>query len=184
MGRNWCVKFTFFSCIPLKSFAQTGSIHFSLIGGRILLKDVHYHSSNQTIKVVKGQVQWRYWIRRPTSEEEIGTRSGEDRMSRCSFLCHPFDAETTDRPPTRSLHCRIQISLQGFEWFLYNRTAAYDNIISQMEGNNLSRPVSGVTGSRQRSSRAGMLLFLYLRKFTVFIDTRSIRFAILSPFHA
>ncbi|KAG7440025.1 uncharacterized protein BT62DRAFT_646663 [Guyanagaster necrorhizus] len=33
--------------------------------------------------------------------------------------------------PQNSL-CRIQVSFQGFEWFLYNRTAAYDNIISQM----------------------------------------------------
>ena len=29
--------------------------------------------------------------------------------------------------------CRIQLSFQGVEWFLYNRTAAYDNIIAQME---------------------------------------------------
>ncbi|KAF9465079.1 hypothetical protein BDZ94DRAFT_1351083 [Collybia nuda] len=113
-------------------WVEIGSIHFSLIGGRILLKDTHYHSSNQTIKVVKGQVQWRYWIRRPTSEEEIGT----------------------PRSPPRSSNCRIQISLQGFEWFLYNRTAAYDNIISQMEKNNLSRSASGATGPRQKSSRA------------------------------
>jgi hypothetical protein len=61
---------------------NTGSVHFSLVAGRILLKDVTYHSSNQTIKVVKGQLQWRYWIRRPMSEEEIGTILGrEDRMS-------------------------------------------------------------------------------------------------------
>jgi hypothetical protein len=53
-----------------------GSVHFSILTGRILLKDVTYHSSNQTIKVVKGQLQWRYWIRRPTSEEEIGAILG------------------------------------------------------------------------------------------------------------
>jgi len=29
--------------------------------------------------------------------------------------------------------CRIQVTLQGFEWFLYNRTAAYENILTQME---------------------------------------------------
>jgi len=48
-----------------------GSIHFSLISGRILLKDVKYHSSNQTIRVLKGQIQWRYWIRNPTAEDEL-----------------------------------------------------------------------------------------------------------------
>jgi hypothetical protein len=66
-----------------------GSVHFSILAGRILLKDVTYHSSNQTIKVVKGQLQWRYWIRRPTSEEEIGTiLGGEDRMSLGQLLTH------------------------------------------------------------------------------------------------
>lgn len=28
--------------------------------------------------------------------------------------------------------CRVKVSAQGFEWFLYNRTAAYDHILSQM----------------------------------------------------
>lgn len=28
--------------------------------------------------------------------------------------------------------CRIKVSIHGFEWFLYNRTAAYDHILSQM----------------------------------------------------
>ena len=43
------------------------------------------------------------------------------------------------------MHCRIQVSFQGFEWFLYNRTAAYDDIISKMEANNPSRTVSRTT---------------------------------------
>lgn len=30
------------------------------------------------------------------------------------------------------LSCRVHLSLQGFEWFIYNRTAAYENILSQM----------------------------------------------------
>lgn len=55
-----------------------GSIHFSLLTGRILLKDVRYHSSNQTIKIVTGQIQWRYWTRYPTTEEEIESIRGND----------------------------------------------------------------------------------------------------------
>jgi hypothetical protein len=64
--------------IFLTTIKYLGSIHFSLLTGRILLKDVRYHSSNQTIKLVKGQIQWRYWIRRPTSEEELNSVRGED----------------------------------------------------------------------------------------------------------
>jgi hypothetical protein len=51
------------------------------------------------------------------------------------------------------MHCRIQISFQGFEWFLYNRTAAYDDIISKMEANISSRPVSRSTERRQALRR-------------------------------
>ncbi|TFK25683.1 hypothetical protein FA15DRAFT_334222 [Coprinopsis marcescibilis] len=98
-------------------WVEIGSIHFSLIAGRVLFKDFRYHSSNQTIKIVKGQLQWRYWIRRPTTEEEIGINAtaGEEAKS------------------WGWQGCRIQVSLEGFEWFMYNRTASFDNIVSQME---------------------------------------------------
>jgi hypothetical protein len=65
----------------------TGSIHFSLLAGRLLLKDVRYHSSNQTVKIVKGQIQWRYWIRRPTSEEEINTAREDECKCIFTFQC-------------------------------------------------------------------------------------------------
>ena len=48
-----------------------GSIHFSLLAGRILLKEFQYHSSNQTVKVVNGQIIWRYWIRNPTRQQDV-----------------------------------------------------------------------------------------------------------------
>ncbi|KAH7874742.1 uncharacterized protein C8R40DRAFT_1171340 [Lentinula edodes] len=98
---------------------EIGSIHFSILSGRILFKNVRYHSSNQTVKIVKGQVAWRYWIRRPTTEEEIGMSLGGG-----------------GKIAPRDSSCRIQITLHGFEWFLYNRTAAYDNILAQMRSHN------------------------------------------------
>ncbi|KXN92475.1 Protein CSF1 [Leucoagaricus sp. SymC.cos] len=103
----------------------TGSIHFSLLTGRILLKDVHYHSSNQTVKIVKGQIQWQYWIRRPMTGDELYVKGDDQQHS-------------------RSPSCRIQITLQGFEWFLYNRTTAYENIISQLD-ESLNRNISRST---------------------------------------
>ena len=58
-----------------------GAIHFAPLAGRILLKDVRYHSSSQTVKIVKAQILWRYWIRRPTTEEDLShiRVGGEDR---------------------------------------------------------------------------------------------------------
>ncbi|KAF8161147.1 hypothetical protein B0H34DRAFT_654233 [Crassisporium funariophilum] len=115
-------------------WVEIGSIHFSLVAGRILLKDFRYHSSNQTMKIIKVQIQWRYWIRRPTSEEEIHSIRGEEA-----------------KHSGRLSSCRVQISFQGAEWFLYSRTAAYDNIISQME--KATRPTSRSSTPRRFFSR-------------------------------
>jgi len=52
-----------------------GSIHFSLIAGRILFKNIRYYSSSQTIRIVKGQMQWRYWIRAPMDEIDFQTQA-------------------------------------------------------------------------------------------------------------
>ncbi|KAF9268932.1 hypothetical protein L218DRAFT_892586 [Marasmius fiardii PR-910] len=97
---------------------EIGSIQFSLLTGRILLKDVRYHTSNQTIKIVKAQIMWRYWIRGPMTEDDIGGLVGEE------------DVSAARHPP-----CRIKISVNGLEWILYNRTAAYDDILAQMRSN-------------------------------------------------
>lgn len=143
---------------------NAGSVHFSLVAGRILLKDVTYHSSNQTVKVVKAQLQWRYWIRRPMSEEEMGTIiGGEDRMSSSQLLFPQAltDDADTEKPVAPSMNCRVHVSFQGFEWFLYNRTASYDDIISKMEVNSSNRPVSRSTERRPglRPTRTGSSSF-------------------------
>ncbi|KAF7288717.1 hypothetical protein HMN09_01377700 [Mycena chlorophos] len=128
-------RILYWSQSPFSIWLEIGSIHFSLISGRILVKDFAYHSSNQTIRIVKGQIQWRYWIRRPASEDDIAPPRNMD-----------------DSKPTRSPSCRVQISVQGLEWFLYNRTAAYDNMVANMAPKPpLSRPTSRNTG-RQSST--------------------------------
>ena len=81
LGRNRFVKQNTDHAYTVILNHQIGSIHFSILAGRILLKDVHYHSSNQTIKLVKGQISWRYWIRKPTTEEDISYVGGEAGIS-------------------------------------------------------------------------------------------------------
>lgn len=64
-----------------------GSIQFSILAGRILFKDLRYHTSNQTIRLVKGQLSWRYWIRKPTEEDELRhARVGAEDVGRESGL--------------------------------------------------------------------------------------------------
>ncbi|KZT28945.1 hypothetical protein NEOLEDRAFT_1057065 [Neolentinus lepideus HHB14362 ss-1] len=100
-------------------WVEFGAIHLSIIAGRLSFKNLRYHSGNQTIKIVKGQITWRYWIRSPAGEEDLRNSriGGED-----------FGQSKSSWP----LSCRILVSLQGLEWFIYNRTSAYDNIVEQM----------------------------------------------------
>ncbi|KAL4073990.1 hypothetical protein J3A83DRAFT_4507268, partial [Scleroderma citrinum] len=128
---------------------RIGSIHFSLLAGRILLKDVAYHSSNQTINVVKAQITWRYWLRATATEDDLAQEhvGGEDFNQP-----HTFPS------------CRIKVTVHGFEWFLYNKTAAYDHIVSQMQAS-MPPNSSGTSEPRHLLSRTsgleGMLSSLY-----------------------
>ncbi|KAH9041126.1 hypothetical protein EDB84DRAFT_1436665 [Lactarius hengduanensis] len=99
---------------------QIGSLHISLLSGRILLKDFRYHSSNQSIKVVKVQLRWQYWVRALTASEHIQAHAGGEE---------PKPGNTSSRSP----RCRFHATFEGFEWFIYNRTAAFDNIVAQMD---------------------------------------------------
>lgn len=51
--------------------------------------------------------------------------------------------------------CRIKVSVHGFEWFLYNKTAAYDHILSQMRAK--APPVPEESEDRRYFSRTSGL---------------------------
>ncbi|KAF8210348.1 hypothetical protein K438DRAFT_1959629 [Mycena galopus ATCC 62051] len=130
-------RFLYWNQGPFSVWLEIGSIHFSILTGRILIKDFRYHSSNQTIKIVRGSIEWRWWIRRPASGDDIAPMPAmNDCMAARSF--YPSD-------------------LTGFEWFLYNRTASFDAIVTQMGAKLPSRPASRNTGhqSPQRSTVPG-----------------------------
>ncbi|KAI0051792.1 hypothetical protein FA95DRAFT_1675579 [Auriscalpium vulgare] len=100
------------------AYVHIGSFHFSLLAGRILFKNFHYHSASQTIKIVRGELTWRYWLRAPTLEEDLQARTaGEDARGKSGL---------------RKSSCRIHGSFEGFEWYLYNRTSAFDAMLEQM----------------------------------------------------
>src|SRR5712671_4419 len=138
MDSNWHVEtslpasYTFLILV-------SGSFHVSLLAGRILLKDFCYHSSNQTIKIVKVQLLWQYWIRSLTRSEDMDMQAhGGGADPKCTptlFFSFPLvhSAAIAAGNASRSSRCRFHATFEGFEWFLYNRTAAFNNIVSQME---------------------------------------------------
>ncbi|KAG8964186.1 hypothetical protein FRC03_002130 [Tulasnella sp. 419] len=100
-------------------WVECEACQLSLLAGRIVLKDVQYHSRNMSIKVIKCHITWRYWLWRVRDTEDLSKR----------MQIEP--AETPER--SLNLPCRIHVVLEGFEVFFYNRTQAYDDIISQLQ---------------------------------------------------
>ena len=90
---------------------------------------------------------------------------------------------------SQSPRCRFHATFEGFEWFIYNRTAAFDNIVSHMEANTSSpeRHARGSSADRAASQMrhifnksptggdGAYILFLLLRFQSNGITTRSRR---------
>ncbi|KAK4047646.1 Macrophage colony-stimulating factor 1 receptor [Microbotryomycetes sp. JL201] len=87
------------------SYFEIGGLSFSFLGGEIIFNDVRYISRNQSIRIARGHITWKYWLWKVRSEE--------------------------DKPSESRLPCRLSVSMHGAEWFLYNRTPAYDAILEQ-----------------------------------------------------
>jgi hypothetical protein len=65
---------------------QIGAFHISLLAGRIFLKDVRYHSSNQTFKIVKVELRWQYWVRSLARSEDLQAHDGGEEPKRAHSL--------------------------------------------------------------------------------------------------
>lgn len=72
------------------------------------------------------------------------TRSVRLRIPAESDVFSPLCADQ-DHPP---LACRVHMALQGLEWFIYNRTAGYDNIVAQMQDDLPPTPAPTPAGAR------------------------------------
>ncbi|KAG9100753.1 hypothetical protein FS749_013050 [Ceratobasidium sp. UAMH 11750] len=96
------------------------SVQFAFLAGRILLKDVQYHSSNMSIRVLHCHITWRYWLWK--------TREGEDvQYDRTAGE----GLEKSNPNQNEDLPCRVHVFLEGVEWFIYNRTPSYDAIVEK-----------------------------------------------------
>ncbi|KAK4230008.1 protein CSF1 [Podospora fimiseda] len=85
------------------------ALQISLLAGRIFFTGLRYHGDNETILVQNGHITWAYWLRRV---REVDIKNGKKKHQ---------DGKTP---------CRIKVSLRGLEWFIYNRSPAYDSILA------------------------------------------------------
>ncbi|KAL4760047.1 putative fermentation associated protein (Csf1) [Aspergillus foveolatus] len=113
-----------------RAYVDINALQISLIGGRIFFKGIRYHGVNETIFIHGGFLTWNFWkhaVRR-TDFSRTGARNSEDTEYAGNRNGSIGEKGGVDCPA--ALPCRITAKFYGLEWFIYNRTPAYDSILT------------------------------------------------------
>lgn len=103
-------------------YIDVQAIQLSLLGGRIFFTGFRYHGNNETILVQNGHITWAYWLRRVRAVDL-------DKKKPCT--------DKVDGEADKSrLPCRVNVQISGLEWFVYNRSPAYDSILEGLTTSN------------------------------------------------
>jgi hypothetical protein len=121
-----------------RAYVDINALQISLLGGRIFFKGIRYHGVNETIFIHGGFITWRYWTRTVERNDLTGLRrktefTGDATKKRHGRPPHEGDdnlGEQAGMGKTTDLPCRVTIQTYGLEWFIYNRTPAYDSILA------------------------------------------------------
>ncbi|PYH94214.1 fermentation associated protein [Aspergillus ellipticus CBS 707.79] len=122
-----------------RAYVDIRSLQISLLGGRIFFKGIRYHGVNETIFVHGGFITWHYWrhaVRQTDLTSHEPKNGGAEDEAHHSGSADPAGSNSSDRGEqgglkgTDSLPCRITAKLYGLEWFVYNRTPAYEGILA------------------------------------------------------
>ncbi|KAJ3382647.1 hypothetical protein HDU92_004650 [Lobulomyces angularis] len=113
---SWIINFVTWR--KYNCYIDIEALSFAPLNGKLLFRNLRYHSRNQSFLVIRGYIEFRFWLSAVKSEDDFS----EDNVNK----------NLQENPP-----CRIKIRLDGFEWFIYNRSAAYDNLrdIINKDGN-------------------------------------------------
>ncbi|KAI2705381.1 hypothetical protein CBS147317_2333 [Penicillium roqueforti] len=153
-----------------RAYVDINALQVSLLGGRIFFKGIRYHGVNETIFIHGGFITWRYWTRTVERNDLAGIRrkTGLAHHTSREEAC-PRDAtddnlgEQGGMGKTTDLPCRITINTYGLEWFIYNRTPAYDSILTgfgyssknvDLDGDNSNPPGSRGAAENGNESNA------------------------------
>ncbi|KAG8528513.1 uncharacterized protein KY384_007431 [Bacidia gigantensis] len=118
-------------------YVQIQALQVSPLAGRVFFKGVKYFGRNESILIQDGYITWRYWllrvqdighgasVQRPDSEN-VRSSSGSDQDDN-------GDEEEAAAPlESARVPCRISAKARGVQWFIYNRSPAYDMILQSM----------------------------------------------------
>ncbi|KAL8725487.1 MAG: hypothetical protein Q9166_007325 [cf. Caloplaca sp. 2 TL-2023] len=129
-------------------YLHVQAFQFSLLGGRCFFKGLRYHGHNETILINDGYVTWRYWLRRVKDAECFGVTSpgvrqaGEEEEQR-STMQSAINSSKYGPP------CRVEIKVRGVEWFIYNRTPAYEMAEKNLSASRRAGETESSLGSKK-----------------------------------
>lgn len=109
------------------------AIKINLLGGRIFLKNVMIVTPNEMVMMHTVVLTWKYWLR---SVRKSRFYVQEERLS-----------DTTNR----KLPLRLSCDIVGMEVFLYNRSAAYDEIEKVLKGEARGKRAKAASSHRTSS---------------------------------
>lgn len=95
----------------------------SPLGGRITARNIVITNSDYTISILRLNLTWRYWLFSMTRISSYYL-SDHGEASENEFLSDELNSK---------LSSALQLLMDGFEVFMYNRTVAYDNILEQLK---------------------------------------------------
>lgn len=138
------------------------ALQISLLGGRIFFKGFRYHGENETVLIQNGFVTWRYWMRSArqidlaryakTSEQLNGGGSLGSSKEKEPISEDLDEAESGRLRKVDNAEARLAINVTGLEWFLYNRTPAYDAIVTETISLQQRRAQASEEGNRAHTS--------------------------------
>lgn len=89
-------------------------LQLSLLAGRVFIKDLRYHSRNESIRVLKCHITWRYWLWRTQSSLEPANPNAENESLLSKSICPQIIKHVTNsllQSPTEHLACLAEFML-------------------------------------------------------------------------
>ena len=131
-------------------YIDVQALQFSFLAGRVFFKGFRYHGHNETVLINDGYVTWRYWLRRVKEADCISSLNHKTDVKPTANL-NPDVEESVGKKTSNGLPCRIKAKVRGVEWFIYNRSPAYDSILESISD---KKPPSGAGGDDSVRKRA------------------------------
>ena len=136
-----------------RAYVEIQALQISILGGRVFFKGLHYHGQNETILLNDGYITWRYWLRRVRDIEfarQEASNEGPGSSEGCEETRGGGEHQQGEQKVLGNLPCRVVLKSRGLQWFIYNRTPAYDNVLKSMSSGGVeNRTSDGAYGKQE-----------------------------------